>query len=195
MPKINGLPGRLNDIEDVNAGSPSDNHALTWDDGTSKWINEAIAAGFYDAYVCVRDKKSVGTASGTFTQDAWRTRDLTEELADTASIASLSSNQITLAAGTYRCIISCPSYITGRNQARLRDITNGVTLLVGTSELAHASHAAYSRSWIVGRFTLAAQTVLEVQHYCLSTTANDGFGYQLGQVDEIYTVAEFWREA
>jgi hypothetical protein len=35
-------PRVLNDLRDVNAGSPSDNDYLTWDNGTSMWIPEAI---------------------------------------------------------------------------------------------------------------------------------------------------------
>lgn len=35
----------LNDLKDINAGSPSDGQVLTWDSGTSKWINEAPSAG------------------------------------------------------------------------------------------------------------------------------------------------------
>jgi hypothetical protein len=35
----------LNDLADVNAGSPSDNDALTWDAATSRWVPEAVAGG------------------------------------------------------------------------------------------------------------------------------------------------------
>lgn len=33
----------LNDLSDLNAGSPSDQNVLTWDNGTSKWIAQAPA--------------------------------------------------------------------------------------------------------------------------------------------------------
>lgn len=36
---------RLDDIANVNAPSPSDNEALTWDAATSKWIPEAVTPG------------------------------------------------------------------------------------------------------------------------------------------------------
>lgn len=34
----------LDDLGDVNAGTPNDDEVLTWDDGTSKWIAKAVAA-------------------------------------------------------------------------------------------------------------------------------------------------------
>lgn len=36
----------LNDLSDVNAPSPSDNQALAWDSGTSRWINQTVLIAF-----------------------------------------------------------------------------------------------------------------------------------------------------
>ena len=41
---VSGMIGSLNGLTDVNAGTPSDNDSLTWDDATSKWINEPVVA-------------------------------------------------------------------------------------------------------------------------------------------------------
>lgn len=185
----------LSDLADVNAGSPSDNQALTWDNATSKWIAAAITGGFYDAYVCLRDVKSQNAHGGTFTAGDWRTRDITEETADPQSICSISSNQITLAAGTYRCLISCPGMKVRVHQARLYDITNSTVLLLGTCSRADDGDTTQTRSVIAGRFTLAAETVLEVQHRCNITRADYGMGYYCTFNNEVYTQAEFWREA
>jgi hypothetical protein len=47
----------------------------------------------------------------------------------------------------------------------------------------------------MGKFTLAVQSVLEVQHRCNTTRATDGFGIavNIDSVVEIYTVAQFER--
>ena len=37
-----GSPSALNDLTDVNAGSPTDNQALSWDSATSKWIPQTV---------------------------------------------------------------------------------------------------------------------------------------------------------
>ena len=105
----------------------------------------------------------------------------------------MASNQITLAAGTYLVSISAPITNSTQHQARLRDITNGVTLLVGTTEYASTGGAS-TRSWLCGVMVLAASTVLEIQQRVATGQATYGFGLaaNFGQT-EVYGVAEFWK--
>lgn len=150
--------------------------------------------GYYDAYVCARDKKTQGTQGGTFTSGAWRTRDINEEQSDVKGICSVGSNQITLDAGTYRALIRCPAFDVDRNQARLYDNTGTAVLLLGSSQYYDKDNQGYGCSLIIGRFTLSETSVLEVQHRCDTTRADLGFGVYANYTDEIYTIAEFWRE-
>lgn len=186
------------DVADLGSGAviPATDGYLATADGAGGVAWEApAAAGLYDAYIHIVDQKADDTAGGTFTQDAWRTRDLNTELSDTANIASVVGNQITLAAGTYRARISAPAKRVDRHDARLRNITDNTTLLVGTAGQADTAAGLTTHSFILGRFTLAAPKVLEVQHYCLTTRATDGFGAYGGSSEpEIYTVVELWRE-
>jgi len=154
-----------------------------------------LIQGIYKDYVCVRDKKAQGTSGGTFTEGDWRTRDLNEELADTAGIAAIASNQITLAAGTYRISASAPAEMVASHQLRLYSVTDDSVLLVGSAAYANPSHSDHVHALLSGRFTLAAQKVLEIQHRCQTTHVINGLGAACGYTDEIYTVAEFWREA
>jgi len=146
-------------------------------------------------YVLIKDHKASGTAGGTFTSGAWRTRDLNTELVDTGSNASIAANQITLAAGTYRVRASAPAGAVNLHQTRLYDITNTAVLVTGTSERIDAAIASSSRSFIEGRFTIAGSTVIELQHQCQSTFATNGFGYA-GSFGggEVYASIEFWKE-
>ncbi|MCK5292652.1 MAG: hypothetical protein KAR39_11640 [Thermoplasmata archaeon] len=150
--------------------------------------------GFYDAYVCVRDVKPRGTNAGTFTSGGWRTRDINDEQADVAGICSIAGNQITLQPGTYRCLISVPCARVDVHQARLRNISDATDILYSTSGWSHIGSAPTVQDWIIGRFTLAAEKTLEIQHYCGNTQANWGFGYRSNIGDERYTIAEFWKE-
>lgn len=154
-----------------------------------------ITLGFYDAYVCIRDKKDAGVGGGTFESGAWRTRDLNEEHADTRNLASVASNQITLAGGTYRCMIVCPCYKVRFNQARLYNISDSEVLEISTSAYYHSTDNQMGYALILGRFSIADTKVLEVQHQCFSTFANQGFGVAADFQDEVYTVVELWREA
>lgn len=150
-------------------------------------------------YLSVQDRKTAGTEGGTFTTGAWRTRDLNTVASDTAGIASLASNQITLAAGVYRCVISVPAYSCNSHVARLQNTTAATTLLTGTASRSPAS-GSVDMSQIRGRFTLSVPSALEVQHSAETTRATDGFGISAAvRVDpdaafDIYTVAEFWKE-
>lgn len=148
----------------------------------------------YDAYVCVRDKKPMGTGGGTFTSGAWRTRDINDEHADPLDLCTIAANQITLEAGTYRCTISAPAFNVRAHQTRLYNVTDAALLLPGTVGVDDNAGINLGRSIIIGRFTLAAQKVLEIQHWCETTRAGNGFGVNFTKTSEIYTVAEFWRE-
>jgi hypothetical protein len=146
-------------------------------------------------YVKVSDQKT-NASGGTFTQDGWRTRTLNTEDTDDGSLCSLSSNQITLAAGTYRCLISCPAYRVNAHAARLYNVTGSALLLMGTAEYTwYDSVLVTTRSVISGQFTVAAGQALEVQHYCTKTYATIGFGSKVfsDATPNIYTVAEFWK--
>ncbi len=151
-------------------------------------------SGLGSGYIVIRDEKAQGTNGGTFTAGAWRTRDLTTEVVDTGAHASVASNQITLAAGDYRCFIICPAHAINSHQARLQNITAGTTLVLGMTMMALAANNVSNTAVIIGRFSLAASSVLEVQHYASGTKSTDGFGPALNVTTEVYTIAEFWRE-
>ncbi|GAJ24027.1 unnamed protein product [marine sediment metagenome] len=96
--------------------------------------------------------------------------------------------------GTYRCLISAPAYHVHNHTIRLQNVSDATTLLVGTAEMTWSDGYVQTRSLLAGRFTLAAEKTLEIQHRCSVTTSNTGFGMATGYQDNIYTLAEFWRE-
>jgi hypothetical protein len=184
-----GIPGRMF-YDTTNKKFQRDNGS-SWDDCEIEGSGEDNPD-----YILIVDEKTANTSGGTFTSGDWRKRDLTAEKVDTGSHASISSSQITLAAGTYRCHIVCPAHAVGRHKARLRDVTNNVTLAVGSSSFNNSGQVNDSESTIIGQFTLAAQATLEVQHYCSNTMDTYGFGVESNMTEvEVYTIAEFWKVA
>lgn len=145
-------------------------------------------------YIEIRDQRAAGTSAGTFTSGSWQIRAINNEHADVGDFVGVATNQITVAAGTYVVDIACPAHMVGRHQARLRNITDGVTTLVGSSENSAAADSVSSVSRITGRFTIASAKTFEIQHQCSATRATDGFGLaaNFGET-EIYTVARFWK--
>ncbi|TDI79449.1 MAG: collagen-like protein [Caldithrix sp.] len=206
---INGTPGQQGSIGPTGAQGPQGPTGAAGDDGAigpagangatgpagaDGATGPAGADGLYNAYVMVSEQESSGTSVASNT-GGFQTRNINTEDADPQNIASVSSSQITLAAGTYRCIISCPVFKSGGTRARLQNITTGSTLLLGTSERAGITVDFVTRVPVVGRFTLTVQSVLEIQHGVRVANGN-GFGAAVAFTGfkEIYTVAEFWRE-
>jgi len=145
----------------------------------------------YPAYIKVSDVKAQNTDGGTFTSGAWQTRDINTEDMDTGNHCSIASNQITLAPGTYECCIKCPAYEVDGHQARLQNITDAVTTLIGTSGTSSPVGASVTFSTIMGRFTITTQKTFEIQHQCNTTKSNRGFGFPNNWTSEVYTIAEF----
>ena len=195
-----GMPKTTAGGGDVSGpASATDGHLAVFDGTTGKLVKDGGAApsSALNDYICILDQKAQNTASGTFTSGAWRTRDLNTEQSDTGNHASVASNQITLAAGTYIAKISCPGWAVLAHKAKLYNVTDASDVLFGTSSYATLGSAAYGidRSVISGKFTIATSKVFEVQHMCELTSTIEGFGPKTNYAVEIYTVAEFWKVA
>ena len=160
------------------------------------------AGGKFASYAVICDQKAQGTAGGTFTKDAWRTRDLNTEIADADGIVSISSNQFSLQAGTYLVKASAPAKKATAHQSALYNVTDSSYVQYGTNELAHISYLAQTRSFISAKFTLSGAKAFEIRHYSSHTQATDGFGSAFsssiasaaGGVS-IYTIVEIFKES
>lgn len=144
-------------------------------------------------FLHVQDYKSPGTNAGTFTSGAERTRDLNTIIVNTITGASLSSNQITLPAGTYFIEASAPAYKVDFHKALWRNVTDSTTLIQGTSELTGSGVDVTTRSFYSNRFTIATSKVFELRHWCSATRAGDGFGRATGFFNEVYSDVKIWK--
>lgn len=155
---------------------------------TSGWI-------ISQQYVCFVDEKSNNTEGGTFTSGDWRTRVL-NTTRGTNSIAgsSLSSNQFTLPSGTYKIYATCPALGVSLHKARLQNITDGTTVLIGSSERTDNTDTVSTNSIVSGTFTINSQKTFELQHRCSLTVNTVGFGSPSNfSVVEVYSQIEIWR--
>lgn len=170
-----------------------------WTPPTTRTTGEKITSAIWNSeivdnlyfldlpIILIRDEKTVGTQGGTFTQGAWRTRDLNAEYFDTSNRVSVSANQITFTPGTYGVSWSAPAYFCNNHQTRLQNITAGTTLGVGTSELANAA-TIVTRSIGYCSFTVVSNTLVELQHYCILTSVTAGFGAAASIDTEVYAM-------
>ncbi len=139
----------------------------------------------------VRHEETANTHAGAFNSGAWRVRVLNTVPTNEISGASVASNQITLAAGTYEIDGDAPAYKVVSHKARLYDTTGAAVLIVGTSETTNTGTDGESqtRSRIRGRFTLTTESVLELQHRCATTFATMGLGrgVNIDSMIEVYS--------
>ncbi len=148
----------------------------------------------YIGYVKVQDQKTAGTASGTFTSGSWQTRVLNTEVTDTNSDCTLASNQMTLSAGVYDCLAMAPANTVDRHQARLRNVTDSTTLIVGMSMFQNSGTAVENIASVMGRFTIGASKAIEFQHRCQTTKSTNGFGLEANFDEvEVYATVLLWR--
>lgn len=169
-------------------------------DAFRAWVTKAngeavtSVAAFEDELLHIQDQKAQNTAGGTFTSGARRTRDLNTVLTNQITGASLATNQITLAAGDYFIQARASAHKITRHQSWLRDTTGAADLVIGSTEHTSASQNVATNSFIVGRFTLSVESVLEIQHECSSTFSTSGFGVAANfSTNEVYTDVQIWK--
>ncbi|WP_378952002.1 hypothetical protein [Pelosinus sp. sgz500959] len=92
----------------------------------------------------------------------------------------------------YEILASVPGYVIRcHHKARLQNITDSTTTLLGTSE-AGSIMSYWSSQWSViqGLFTISTARMFEIQHVTNTGHAGSGFGIALAfaGINEIYTV-------
>lgn len=169
-------------------------NTLTHHNGTAvATVETTLNQGF----IILEDRKAAGTNGGTFTSGARRTRDLNTEVVDIENHCTLSANQFTLAAGTYRVFAESTGFLVDGHRCWVRNVTDGVDVAFGMS--AFSSSASLNCNTVAtawGRFTIASSKTFELQAQCHFTNAGDGFGVQANGIDtEIYSRVTLWKEA
>lgn len=142
--------------------------------------NIDVHAVRYEDYILIRDEKTSGISAASIVSAAWRQRELNTEVFDTGGYASVASDQITLAAGTYEIIASTPVSSAVINRCRLQNITDTVTTLEG-------QNAFGGPSMLTGQFTITGTKVFQLQQW-VSTTSNGGTALTTGAVEKYATV-------
>ena len=153
-----------------------------------QWVSMSSAPN-----VIIQDQKAQGTDGGSFNSGANRTRTLNTLVRNAGSLASLSSNQFTLPAGTYYIKWSAPALGVAEHQTLLQNVSDGVTVQRGSNEFSNSS-GTYAATFSYGSavVTIAASKAFEIQHRCATTKANEGFGRACNFGTEIYTTVEIW---
>jgi len=137
------------------------------------------------AIAVLRDEKAANTQGGASTSGSWLTRDLNTEVYDPYGIVSLSANQFTLQAGTYKIRVTSPFMTASGARIRLRNITDSTTTCVGTSAYNQTPDLVECISTIDDVFTISAAKVFEIQYRVVLSRATNGLGVSGGDLGEV----------
>ncbi len=154
-----------------------------------------FAGGFSNQLLHVRQEVNAGTDSQTLSNSGANTRVLDTVKTNEITGASLSSNEITLPAGTYFCLASAPAYLTSNHQCRLFNTTDNADVLEGTTEHAWNNGYVTTHSFLRGRFTISGTKGFTLRHY-VGQTRNDsggGTGFTAGGSKNIYAEVMIWK--
>lgn len=178
---------RIKDIGTTTTTVAADDYVAL--DGATNGSRKILASSAVSGPVFhVQEQQTAGTNGGGSTSGSWQTRVLNTSVLNEISGASLSSNQITLPAGTY--VISASQVLnrSGESRARIRNVTDGTN--VGLSLTIFIATTTGLPTTIVAipayKFTLASSKVLELQYYIASSKTVDGLGYRSTFDTEIY---------
>lgn len=141
------------------------------------------------AYAYLRDAEASTTPGGTFTAGSWVARSFNTEI-DPANLLTLGSGiNITVIAGTYLCFASAPAWKCDAHQVRLYNVTGTAELCSGSVSFSDSTTPSQTESRIVSMpFTLAADSVLQLQHQCGTTSSTSGLGHpaSFSGTEEVY---------
>ena len=173
-------------------GIGSTGQVLTVAGGVPSW---ATLAGASLQTATFNDTKSSGTAGGTFTNGAWRTRDLNTSQFNGITSASLSSNQISLPAGTYYVVATAPAFYTNEHQLRVQNITDSTTAILGSTTGTGQQIVNQVQAPLSGSFTITGTKTFELQHRAADTKTDNGFGAPISWGDNVYAIISIAKVA
>lgn len=186
--------------ENKGVSTATDNTVATAVSGSTVWakLSAANLAGtgnpFGGQLFHCRDEKANTTAGGTFTAGIWQTRILNTVKTNEISGASLSSNRITLPAGTYWIDAVAPCVQVGKSKAALFNVTDASFTITGDNGANDTTIGWVAKNLVRGRFTIAAPKAFELQHICTSTQATQGFGAAASSgLVEVYAEVLIWK--
>lgn len=155
--------------------------------GSSSTSSTSVSSVDESGIVLIKDVKSSGAQSGTFTSGTWQIRDLNTLEGDT-SFVTLSTNEFTLDGGVYSIEWLAPASRVSHHKSRLYNVTDGATEVYGSSAFT-ATSGGDASNFSVGHQIIKLSNTLtfRVEHKCSSTYTLSGFGNYGNLGDEVFT--------
>ena len=200
----NASGNNLSNVDVADLANGTDGELITWDAAgapdtvavgtathvlTSNGIGAAptfqAASGGASDFLLYEDQAASGVAGTSYSAAAWRTVTLDTEVADAGGHGSISSNAITLAAGTYEINAAFVGGPGNLSSFRLRWYNTSDSAAIGNSTNAEVNAGPTSLATLNTRFTIAASKTFELQVYPTGATLEANSEVTTGDV-EVY---------
>jgi|LakMenEpi03Aug12_release.lakeMendotaPanAssembly.Ray.scaffolds.fasta_scaffold1055542_1 hypothetical protein len=134
-----------------------------------------------------QDQKASGTSGGNATTGSFLKRTLNTTVVNNITACSISSDVITLTAGSYLVTANAPFYRVDNLQIRLQNTTAGTTLILGGSMLSPGTGEETTQGSLIGYITLTGSTNIELQYRVATNTNSNSLGVATGWGTEVYS--------
>lgn len=145
------------------------------------------------SYVKCSNTQTSGTGGGTATSGGWNNCVLNTKDNDTGSIATLSSNQVALPAGTYLVRAVQVFNTTNGSQMRLYNVTDSSVIINGITLYAYSVGLVQTCSHILGQFTISGTKTIAMQYQVQTTVSTTGLGQGQSFGTEVYAFLELTK--
>jgi hypothetical protein len=148
---------------------------------------------YHDNLVMFSHRQSSGTNGGTATTGAWNTCPINTEDYDPNGWASVSTNLITLAAGTYEFDAFQAVYKTSGSMIRLYNNSDTAVVSAGPYVMAKVGDNVGLVCVCSGVFTIATSKNFYLQYRVNATQSTNGLGVAQSWGEEVYAMVKFRR--
>jgi len=183
-------------VTEAKIGSNAVTTAKIADDAVTENKLSALANPFASQLLHVRDEKAYNVHGGASISGI-QTRVFNTVKTNEITGASLSSNQITLPAGTYYFTATAPNYRTDYSAILLYNVTDSSIILSSNTEYPYAPSSGLSTCNVSGRFTIASQKVLELRNYTQTAQSSHGLGLKVNEstLISVFADLQIWKVA
>lgn len=146
-------------------------------------------AGVYSSNIMyVRREETSGTVGGTATTGSLQTMTLNTTVTNGITGASLSTNLVTLPAGTYRITARAPFYRTDGGYIQIYNASDSTEIAQGANFFSSASSGDIEIAHAYGIVTLASSKNISMRYRCTTgaNTSNLGTAKSYASINEVY---------
>jgi len=143
------------------------------------------------------DQKSANTVGGAASGGGtYYTRTLNTAVHNSITGASLTSNEVSLPAGTYLIEGMCPAFRVAQHKCRLYNATGSVVIAYGTSEYTAVGSGdlVTTKSIVLTKATFASGTSIRLEHAVGNPTSTSDYGRAANLTgSEVYSTLRIWK--